>query len=220
VGLVATRAQRIKLLPTQRLVLTIAVLIIATSSASGLDFRIHTVNSKKLNAVGADGKINKGDAQRLAQILRNLPSKPNTAVYLSSPGGNLYEGMRLGLLFRRAKVKTVIEGGKSCASACALAFLGGRDNRGNRWMSSTTTSRLGIHAFRLADGTRSASTDRTQRIIADILEYARLVEAPAEILVKTFRTPSRDIYWLRTDELLRLGVRVWDMQRNCFVPCA
>jgi hypothetical protein len=37
--------------------------------------------------------------------------KPNTAIYLSSPGGSLIEGLKLGYLFKEMRIKTVVEGG-------------------------------------------------------------------------------------------------------------
>jgi len=47
------------------------------------------------------------------------------AVYLSSGGGMLYDGYRMGNLFRKYHVQTVITGNQQCASSCAIAFLGG-----------------------------------------------------------------------------------------------
>jgi hypothetical protein len=61
----------------------------------------------------------------LAAFLRSQTLRKNIAIYLASLGGNLYEGMELGLYFRQNRIKTVVEGGQDCASACALAFLGG-----------------------------------------------------------------------------------------------
>jgi hypothetical protein len=76
------------------------------------------------------------------------------AVYLNSPGGTLYEGMRLGRMFKDERIKTVVEGGEMCASACAIAFLGGRDRQGVKWMSSTTTSRWASMHFAMATAPR------------------------------------------------------------------
>ena len=86
--------------------------------------------------------------------------------YLASPGGNLYEGMKHGLLFRQHRIKTVVEGGSDCASACALAFLGGTDSEGRPWRSSSSNSRLGFHAFR-GISERAINEDEVQRTAAD-----------------------------------------------------
>lgn len=195
------------------------VLIITSLAppAAALDFKLHDNNSKTLNAVLATGIVEWDDADRLDQFLSRQPRKRNTAIYLNSPGGSLGGGIRLGEYFKRNRIKTVVEGHETCASACALAFLGGTDRHGNRWMSTTTTSRLGFHAFRNADGTRYEDSDNTQRIVGVILEYGQTVGAPMEIFVRNFQTPSGDMYWFSTQEALSLGIKVWDMQNNCFV---
>jgi hypothetical protein len=189
------------------------------TSAYALDFARHSIDSENLNAILVTGEVRVGDTDRLLNYVRSLPPKNNNAVYLSSPGGNLYEGMRLGRMFKAERIKTVVEGSEMCASACAVPFLGGRDRQGARWMSSTTTSRLGFHAFRNGDGSKTSATDDTQRIVSDMLQYGRDVDAPMQILIKTFATPSGSMYWLSEDELLQLGVKVWSIEQNCFVLC-
>lgn len=196
------------------------IAIAEPTSVYALDFVRHSINSKRLNAILVTGEVRVGDTERLLKYVRSLPSKNNTAVYLSSPGGNLYEGMKLGRMFKSERIKTVVEGNKICASACALAFLGGRDRQGAKWMSSTTTSRLGFHAFRSAEGSKASLTeDETQRVVSDVLQYGRDVDAPLEILIKKFATPSGSMYWFSENELLRLGVKVWNMEKKCFLPC-
>lgn len=46
-------------------------------------------------------------------------------VYLSSGGGMLIDGFRMGILFREYQVTTDVGGDARCASSCAIAFLGG-----------------------------------------------------------------------------------------------
>ena len=68
--------------------------------ASSLEYSLHQNDkSKTLTAILAIGLVEEGDVQRLQTFLRKLTIKKNIAVYLASPGGNLYEGMRLGLFF-------------------------------------------------------------------------------------------------------------------------
>lgn len=47
-------------------------------------------------------------------------------IYLSSGGGYLIDGFKLGELLRHHQVQTIITGGQICASSCAIAFLGGK----------------------------------------------------------------------------------------------
>jgi len=101
--------------------------------------------------------------------------------------------------------------------ACALAFLGGTDYKGNKWMSSTTKSLLGFHSFSSADGTHYADRDQTQKTVSDILQYGQYVNAPMEIFIKNFSTPSDEMYWFSTREELALGIKVWDIGNERFI---
>ena len=162
--------------------------------------------------------VEQGDAARLEQYLRGLDRRNHTAIYFSSPGGSLYEGMKIGLVLRDWRVKTVVDHDTECASACALAFLGGRDRHGNKWMSSTTRSKLGFHAFSKL-GQTTADTNEIQLTVSDILEYALEVDAPTEIMIRNFRTSSNSMDWLSIPDMLSLGIRVYDISRQCFLPC-
>lgn len=187
------------------------------SPSLALDFSIHENNSKTLNAIMASGEIKYNDVEKLNHYLSRLPRKKHIAIYFDSPGGNLYGGIQLGKYFRQNKIKTVIQGYKTCASACALAFLGGTDYKGNKWMSSTTKSLLGFHSFSSADGSRYADRDQTQKTVAEILRYGQYVNAPMEIFIKNFSTPSDKMYWFSMQEELSLGIKVWDIQNKRFV---
>lgn len=183
-------------------------------TAWGMEFALHANSrSPTLNAVLATGPVVEGDVDRLSSFLSALPDKPHTAIYLASLGGDLYEGMRLGAFFRDQRIKSVVEGGADCASACAIAFLGGTDNQGKPWRSSSTNSRLGFHAFTGS----TISADEVQKVVSDILWYGTYVDAPTELLIVNFATPSNEIYWVSDNDLCRLGIRLWSLTANSFV---
>ncbi len=78
------------------------------------------------------GMIEAGDVGRLREMLIKLqassPGKtgmPLATIELSSLGGNLAEGVRIGELLRSFKVVAVVRKQDVCLSACALALLGG-----------------------------------------------------------------------------------------------
>lgn len=193
-----------------------AAIALASPGAHALTFRVHANSSTRLTAVLASGMIQEGDAKRLDQFLSGLPSRANTAVYLASPGGNLYEGMRLGLYFKSQRIKTVVEGGEDCASACAVAFLGGTDANGRPWRSSSDNSRLGFHAFRGIQE-MSISTDQVQSIVADLLRFGKLVDAPIELLIAGFATPSAEMFWVSQSDVCALGIKLWSNTYKKFV---
>lgn len=195
----------------------ILFLTLMLSPLYALNYTLHDNNSKTLNAIYAKGEVKANDTKRLDEFLDKLPNKKHTAIYLDSPGGNLYEGINLGMYFQRNRIKTVVQAEKMCASACAIAFLGGTDYSGNKWMSSTTNSHLGFHAFRNANGVKKIDSNSAQKTVGDILRYGKSVEAPMDIFIHNFSTPSEKMYWFSTQELLDLGIKVWDIDRDCFV---
>ena len=59
--------------------------------------------------------------------------------------------------------------------------------------------------------------DETQRIVADILSYSRDVEAPLELMIINFATPSKSIYWLSRLEICGLDIKLWSNTKNRFL---
>lgn len=201
----------------RKIIFSILAGLLIFSKLNALEFSQHENDSRTLNAIMATGEIRYDDVEKLDRYLAYLPKKKHTVIYFNSPGGNLIGGIRLGRYFKNNRIKTVIQGDSICASACALAFLGGTDRDGNKWMSSTTTSHLGFHAFSKGDGTKYADSDLTQRVVAEILKYGYYVDAPMEIFIKQFSTPSDDMYWFSKNEELKLGIKVWDTVNNHFL---
>ncbi|MGI9571331.1 MAG: hypothetical protein ACR2PH_16690 [Desulfobulbia bacterium] len=197
----------------------IFLIIFGIDTSAAMEFGRHNNNSKTLNAIFARGQVEPGDTDKLLNYFRGLPAKNSTEIYLSSPGGNLYESMALGRFFKNKRIKTVVEEGETCASACALAFLGGRDENGKKWMSTSTTSILGFHAFSNGDEIKYEDPDYTLFTVSNVLEYGKEVEVPIDFFIKKFGTPSNRMYSFTNDALLNLGIKVWDDQNDCFLPC-
>jgi hypothetical protein len=194
------------------------IFVLLAVPAEAMEFRVHpnAAAMPSVTAILASGDVIDGDTERLTTFLATLPPRDRTAIYLASAGGSLFEGMRLGRFFKVAHIKTVVEGGQICASACALAFLGGHDNAGNPWRSSSTTSLLGFHAFATV-GTDQPDENTTQLIVSQVLQYGKDVDAPLELLILSFGTPSDDIYWLSQKEICSLGIKLWDVVLNKFI---
>lgn len=199
-----------------RIVLRMLTVGLLTTNASALEFSLHPNNKDGLLAVFAEGDIFDGDAERLQTFLQSQSREKRTVVYLASPGGSLYEGIRLGLLFQSENIQTVVEGGRSCASACALAFLGGTDHSGYPWRSASDNGRLGFHSFKSSEEGLANEGD-VQLIVADVLRYAQLVDAPLELMIMNFSTPSNQIYWLSETEICSLGIKLWSNAQDRFI---
>lgn len=199
---------------------------LSLQGAAALEFSKHENDSANLLAVLATGPIERGDADRFRAFLARWPAKKRTAIYLNSPGGNLYEGMALGRAFHELGVRTVIEGnGAQCLSACALAFLGGRDQDGTPWRTKSSSSQLGFHSFRShfsADRTFSGEDmagleQRTQRTVLDVADYLRAIGTDLDFLRIMFRASADEMNLVSDAEALRIGIKVWDERSNRFL---
>jgi ATP-dependent protease ClpP protease subunit len=80
----------------------------------------------------AAGTINADTSYLLARALSALqPCVKNGVaqaprVYLSSAGGQLEDGLAIGRMLRQANADVRVMGNQRCASACAIAFVGGQ----------------------------------------------------------------------------------------------
>src|SRR6476620_8814312 len=100
-----------------------------------------TISSERLEKGSAvifvEGDLEYGDERLFANVAVPLDS---AIVVFRSNGGNLKAGIDIGKAIRLKGFLTVVPDGQSCASACALAWLGGRV----RLMGKS--ARVGFHA--------------------------------------------------------------------------
>lgn len=125
--------------------------------------------------VHVSGQIAKGDADRLAALVRDAGLSnclsagycPFTNVIsLDSPGGNFAEALRMAELVRAENFVTVLGENTRCESACALVFLAGLTTYEGFFFPrrfAHITAQLGVHqpALTLPERTYSASEVNT-----------------------------------------------------------
>ena len=112
-----------------------------------------------------DGPINPDSTYAVEKLLseqsKNLCVAENgrpiaSWIFLSSGGGLLKDGYKLGEIFRKYNVTTFVVGNAKCASSCAIAFLGGV------FRVMTDNAQLTFHAPYLTDGRVIDCSDRGQ----------------------------------------------------------
>ena len=187
---------------------------------------VTTVNSGRpdLSVFLLDGEIKGGETLQLEALLSKLPSNQSAAIILNSPGGSLVEGLKLGRLFYRARIATSVLGhGGGCHSACAIAFLGGRDHERKASRIKMTGSNLGFHQFNRA---RSAAemarkytkTDmqtemlRTYAVTLSIVEYLSDIGEDMQFLHLMLKAPNAQINLISNEDALTYGIHVMDEQ--------
>ena len=191
--------------------------------ASAVEISQHVLkDNAETNAILLKGRIDDGDTFDLQVYIGNLPKKPTIVVYLNSPGGNLREGMRLGKFFFDNKIETAVETKTACASACALAFLGGRDTNGKQQRTKASSAGVGFHSFtRDFDKDKSYSADdmktvvqQTQTQVFIVAEYLKSIGADPDIVRLMLRAQANQMNYISNDEALALNIRVFDDKRN------
>lgn len=172
-------------------VFSVAALPAFLSTASGATIRVEDGRDCEISL---NGKIVKGDYQRLEKTRKNIiqetkyPSGP-LRLCLNSNGGSLGEAAKLAVLVRSGMMATRIQANKVCLSACAWIFMMGRTNQfwdgsgeyqfDDRAMSSN--AKLGFHAPELPLGASETIPTSVAKRSHDVL-----LEAFAEILKISF----------------------------------
>jgi hypothetical protein len=102
-------------------VLIVLLFSLTGATAAEIDVK-HVENGSSLIVI--EGEFESQDIDTFRSRIAQLPST-KTIVALRSDGGSLVAGIRIGALIREKKFSTLVPDGASCASACALAWLGG-----------------------------------------------------------------------------------------------
>jgi len=179
-----------------------------------------------------EGPILGGETLMLESLLGKLPPDRSVAVILNSPGGNLAEGMKLGRLFYHARISTFVLGyGGGCHSACALAFLGGRDRDGRPSRIKMTGGNLGFHQFRRERapdnaGKKFTKADMeqefnvTRAIALGIIEYLSDIGEDMSFLHLMLKAPSAQVNLISNEDAVTHGIHVMDQKSEQVINSA
>lgn len=208
--------------PLRAVVLATVLLLGFTPQSSALSLQVVTefnANAWEAMAIVADGEIELGDSDKLELFLQNNPD-PGRVVF-NSPGGNLVEGMKIGNILRARGLTAEVgrlKGGLEapefepgvCASACAIAFLGGRE----RYLLGSV---LGFHQFyenlnfeELISNleTRTDVSGQAQLISSLLSLYIEnLGDIDHRILLLAASTPPNEMYWVSDQTAIDLGIQ-------------
>jgi hypothetical protein len=213
-----------------------AVAAIALAALSG---RATAGNVTEVSAGRADlavffieGTFLGGETLSLEGFIGRLPPNKSIAVILNSPGGSLEEGLKLGRFFHRARISTFVLGyGGGCYSACAIAFLGGRDRDGRPSRVKMTGGNLGFHQFRRTRDPSKASQKFTKadveqevaitrRIAFAIIEYLSDIGEDMSFLHLMLKAPSAEVNLLSNEDAVTYGIHVMDQGNDQVIDSA
>ena len=169
--------------------------------ASAAEFNRSQSPTNGPDIIFAVGELALGDEIKFINVAL---SSTNAIVVLQSPGGNLIAGIEIGKAIRLKGFTTFVPDTVQCASACALAWLGGRI----RFMSNT--ARIGFHAVYVGDAGQAAISSAGNALVGAYLNQLGL-SAPAIIYITS--APPQGMQWLNFADAQRHGidVRAYDL---------
>ena len=163
------------------LLLSFCFALVAHTSALAMDFEmqercIDVAQPRCQQVVLAQGQIDIQTAEQFKAFSKNLPR--GTWIALTSPGGLLGGGLKLGEIIRERGFNTTIGysdfSPNSCLSSCAYAFMGGNI----RYLPAG--AKYGLHQFRGTENELGAST--TQKLSAIIANYADVMGVDRRVI--------------------------------------
>jgi len=185
--------------------LFLIILIILSSQLSALSYSVNK-NFSNYNLIYASGKIRHGDLYNLKRKFNRVSKNKQTIVVFNSVGGELNEGLKIGKYLKNNHIGTAVRPNGLCASSCALAFLGGRDLYGRKFMILPRNAKLGYHSF-YYKYSRQVELSKIQEDFSSVLEYADYVNAPRRLITKMFQTKSSSMYWIKRRDKALLGLK-------------
>jgi hypothetical protein len=146
------------------------------------------------------GPIVVEDAERFFQKVSPLPQ---ATIVLNSDGGSAIAGIAIGEIVREKQFHTLVPSNARCASACALAWLGGTQ----RFMASG--ARIGFHA-----AYNSETGQETGMGNALIGAYLNKIGLPSRAVIYITKAPPQSMTWLDANEAARQGIQVTTLANN------
>jgi hypothetical protein len=137
------------------------------------------------------------DFSDVVKFLRKTEGIQDAVVVLKGPGGNAVAGMQIGKAIRQKGFLTVVPSSTNCASACALAWLGGLP----RFMAQD--SRIGFHTAYFRKDGRSRKSAAANSLIAAYLKGLRMRR---QAIAHITGAPPERLYWLTIGAAHNLGI--------------
>jgi hypothetical protein len=176
---------------------TIAIIVtlgICVNVANAATITLSSPAAGEATLVVVDGEFLFSDFE---QFRKKVATIPKAVVAFQSDGGNLVAGIEIGRFIRLRNFVTVVGDGMRCASACALAWLGGS----RRLMG--TDARIGFHAAYSAKSGQETGVGN-----ALVGAYLSQIGLPDRAVVYVTQAPPNSMTWLTMSEAQEVGIDV------------
>lgn len=176
------------------IVLCIALLCVQ-ASANAASIEVSRLNDGS-GLVLLDGDIELDD---VAQFWSKVAAFSKATVAFRSEGGSLLAGIRIGTFIRDRGFATLVPDGAWCASACAVAWLGGAQ----RLLG--TGSKVGFHAAYVLKGHKATESGPGNAVLGAYLYQLGLSE---DAIVYVTQADPSSIRWLSLEQAAQYGIEV------------
>lgn len=157
---------------------------------------ITVISSQSRSLVTIRGELEFGDEDTFAEKVLRLKE---AVVMFNSPGGNLVAGLEIGRAIRLKGFDTFVPDGMVCASACGLAWLGGKT------LLAGPRAQIGFHAAWAMEGGQKGVTGPGNALVGAYLHSLGLRDEA--IVYLTLASPD-DAKWLNFKDAQELGIHV------------
>ncbi len=186
-----------RFIQTLKVFLLFIVVSIPLASSKSIAAEIRVVpTGTSLELIVLRGVIEKGDADRFQGLVRSVI---DGAVLFESPGGNLLEGLSIGRKIRDANFSTGVASDTACASACALAWLGGT----TRYMDPS--SLVGFHSAYIEENGRLSESGVGNALVG---AYLNELGFGFDAVVFVSSAAPNEMNWLNASKARRAGIEV------------
>jgi hypothetical protein len=180
---------------TVRHVLAIVLLLLAPQAASAASIEVKQVDAATA-LVMLEGDLELSDIEVFRSKVAPL-SKATVA--FRSDGGSLLAGIRIGMLIRVKNFTTIVPDAAQCASACAVAWLGGA----HRFLGAG--SKVGFHAAYVQKAGGATESGPGNAVLGAYLDQIGL---PEDAIVYITQAAPSSMKWLNMEEAAQHGIEV------------
>ena len=172
----------------------LASLLIAVNCLHAAEISVTPAGSDRPAVLTIRGNLARGDGNEFQKRAGFLS---RALVVLSSNGGDLVSGIQIGETIRLKNFATVVPANAVCASACALAWLGGT----TRFMGAD--SRIGFHSAYNASSGRETGVGN-----ALLGAYLNKIGLPYSAVIYITKAAPDAMTWLSISSAKQIGIDV------------
>ena len=166
------------------------------STTSGRCAEIIVDHRLNTDTVSVIGKLEINDVAKFQTKTSHLSQ---ATVVFDSEGGSAVAGIRIGEIIRLRNFSTAVVSESVCASACALAWLGGT----RRFMAAR--AKIGFHAAYTIEKGQATEKGVANAVIG---AYLNKISLPYSAVIYITETPPQSMAWLNIAEAQKRGIDV------------